>query len=523
MHEALRIPEILSHICTFAEKCSLARLARCCSRFQEPANMVLWEHPPNILPLIRCFPGDVWSVAESPEGSSELSFMRPPGPQDWHRFIDHSRYVRYLSTNMRGKPMSLHREVLLLMAALRPAVELFPKLRTLSWCGAGGVLDCEHLPVVLSLTGLSLQFVSIQCWPLHLDQKMILQTSLALLESRSPRVQRISVRFKLRTHHRPTAPSPMQTLPSGFTNLGEFVHRGSALGEHSFKALAGLQSLRALDVQLPCGLSWSVAGMSSQPFTNLKKLVLATTLPSYAAFSFLLALPSVEDLSLIITGYSEEREPGLLAASVRRQSLPSTLSRIHITHEIADWQEAPALSSHHLRPFLEFRDIVEFSYRPPFKLSLDNWFFTDMAKAWPRLRDLCVACADRNITAHPSLPTLYILPAFAANCPDLSKLALTLNAEGRVAKCHRVDEEPPSASKSDASKSKLTCMEVIASPIINPGYVARYLAQVFPEIVSFRASEFTDTAQGRTWRLGWEEVGQYLPVFTDWQKDAEPR
>lgn len=72
MHEALRIPEILSHICTFAEKCSLARLARCCSRFQEPANMVLWEHPPNILPLIRCFPGDVWSVAESPEGSSEL-------------------------------------------------------------------------------------------------------------------------------------------------------------------------------------------------------------------------------------------------------------------------------------------------------------------------------------------------------------------------------------------------------------------------------------------------------------------
>ncbi|KAI0715671.1 hypothetical protein C8T65DRAFT_606926 [Cerioporus squamosus] len=514
MHEALRIPEIFSHICAFADERTLARLARCCSRFQEPANIVLWESPTNILPLIRCFPSDVWCVVESREGSAELTFMRLPAPADWHRFLHYSRYVRHLSTYMRGETVSLHREVLWLMAALRPTVELFPNLKTLSWCGEKGVLECEHLPTFLPLTGTSLQAVTVYSWPLHLDHKMILQTSLALLASRSPQVQRVSIRFRSRNHH-PLAPVilPLKTLPSGLTNLKIFTYKGSALGEHSFEVLAGLRGLRTLKVELPHGLPWSAARIPLHPFPSLKKLSLATTLRSYTSFSALLALPNVEDLSLQLKGSTDEHALGLLAASVRRQFSISTLSHIHITHDQPMGRGSAEISvgsSHYIRPFLQFRDVVRFSYRPPFKLSLDDCLLVDMARAWPKIRDLCIVCADPGVVKHPSLPSLHALPHIAAHCPDLSKLALTVNADCSL---HLLDVEE--VLQPGARMSTFMSMEVVASPINNPGHVAKYLGHVFPHIRSLLVSEFPDTDQGRTWRMGWEEVRRYLPLFAN--------
>ena len=262
------------------------------------------------------------------------SLTRPLAPVDWCRFLYYSQYVRRLGNARRkgSEKICLHREALWIMAALRPAVELFPKLEYLTWIGSG-VLDCEHLPSFVSLTGSSLQVVEILAWPLHNDQKSILKTSLALLADRSPRVRKISIRFKtlstLQLHSilSPTRPR----MPSTWAHLQKFAYTRSPLDEHTFMCLAGLESLCALEIWLPDALSWTAKAMPPCSFMSLKSISLGTTVSSYITFSTLRPLPDVDSVSLQLMGAAGTERHAQLAASVRLQFSISTVRTISIT------------------------------------------------------------------------------------------------------------------------------------------------------------------------------------------------
>lgn len=71
MHNCLRISEIISHVCTdlldadgdFGPK-GLARLARTCRAFRDPALDILWHTLLALEPLIRTLPADLWEIQE---------------------------------------------------------------------------------------------------------------------------------------------------------------------------------------------------------------------------------------------------------------------------------------------------------------------------------------------------------------------------------------------------------------------------------------------------------------------------
>ena len=68
MHHCLQIQELLSIIfCHYDgayDSKMLARLARTCKAFQDPALDILWHAQKTLLPLLKCLPPNAWAVKE---------------------------------------------------------------------------------------------------------------------------------------------------------------------------------------------------------------------------------------------------------------------------------------------------------------------------------------------------------------------------------------------------------------------------------------------------------------------------
>jgi hypothetical protein len=69
MHRALEILEIVEMICEQAaimkgDWSGVATLARTCAFFLNPALNAIWRHQETISNLLKCFPDDLWDIAE---------------------------------------------------------------------------------------------------------------------------------------------------------------------------------------------------------------------------------------------------------------------------------------------------------------------------------------------------------------------------------------------------------------------------------------------------------------------------
>lgn len=65
MHRALFISEIANFICEPLDETTLAALARSCKALHEPAVHSLWADLSNLVPLVKCFPDDSWTVEDN--------------------------------------------------------------------------------------------------------------------------------------------------------------------------------------------------------------------------------------------------------------------------------------------------------------------------------------------------------------------------------------------------------------------------------------------------------------------------
>ena len=76
MHRCLQIQELLSIVFEYVHvprkaleddplsASSLARLARTCKAFQDPALDILWHSQDSLAPLLKCLPRDAWAWKE---------------------------------------------------------------------------------------------------------------------------------------------------------------------------------------------------------------------------------------------------------------------------------------------------------------------------------------------------------------------------------------------------------------------------------------------------------------------------
>ncbi|KAJ7168943.1 hypothetical protein C8R46DRAFT_995504, partial [Mycena filopes] len=108
MHDALYIPELVNVICEFTStfdsaQCTptLAALARTHTTFRDPALDLLWRQMSSLLPLLQCFPPDLWTISKV---GLQISFrlVRPIQPSDWDRISLYAPRIKEIMLDETG-------------------------------------------------------------------------------------------------------------------------------------------------------------------------------------------------------------------------------------------------------------------------------------------------------------------------------------------------------------------------------------------------------------------------------------
>ncbi|KAJ7727514.1 hypothetical protein DFH07DRAFT_782424 [Mycena maculata] len=138
MHRALRIPEVVEIICHYLspvhgmrlskdQSHDLARLARSCKAFSEPALDILWSFQDTITRVLDCMPSGVWKT-------NDKALCRPILPIDWERPLFYICRVRRISCT--DNSLASRWDLLAILEILRyslPTQHLFPNLTDLYW------------------------------------------------------------------------------------------------------------------------------------------------------------------------------------------------------------------------------------------------------------------------------------------------------------------------------------------------------------------------------------------------------
>ncbi|KAH8099394.1 hypothetical protein BXZ70DRAFT_1000914 [Cristinia sonorae] len=106
---------------------SLARLARTCKAFKEPALNVLWRDLDSFVPLLSLFPNGLMRRARRPG----LGLAKNPEPADWEKLLAYAERVRSITYNESHSNVSP--SIFPLIEDLRPKRFILPNLTALIW------------------------------------------------------------------------------------------------------------------------------------------------------------------------------------------------------------------------------------------------------------------------------------------------------------------------------------------------------------------------------------------------------
>ncbi|KAJ7214510.1 hypothetical protein GGX14DRAFT_333158, partial [Mycena pura] len=128
------------------------------------------------------------------------------------------------------------------------------------------------------------------------------------------------------------------------------------------------------------------------------------------------------------------------------------------------------------------------------------------ARAWPRLGSLMLYSFDPEPNPFlPLRPTLASLYSFAQHCPRLHSLEIMLDA--RVLPITHDTSQPP--------QGQVAALRIGHSPIFRPSAVARFLSDIFPNLVTIaRPVFYKATPEEMAIRdRRWTKVKGLLPEF----------
>ncbi|OJT10643.1 hypothetical protein TRAPUB_12837 [Trametes pubescens] len=487
------VPDVLELICEWTDPGSLSIMARTARVLHEPAIHALWRVLPSLIPILRCFPADSWTIEGDTFGSSVRTAAFRSQPTDaavWET-----------------------------MCCLRPTITLFPQLRTLHWKVIR--LRDKCLPSFLICVGSHLSrmvFESLER-PSR-DKADELRPSLDIIAERFPGLQELQVGHFLEDRDRNSEiGSLFPTLAPSFPSLVSFVSRVWPITPTALLSLVRLNTLVSIAVRLRDDAGWPQAP-NTQISSNLEEIELTSSLPAYTAFSKAITLPYAMDLTLELTSIPASHLISDLCRAIRRQCSPDVLETVHIddVDTTAHAREGFIFPTH-LRPLLDFKKLESLDLLLPSirGYALDDDFCADMAKAWPRIRTLMLRSGTAGV--HEVLPSVRVLPLFAIHCPKLERLGLNFDARhwNNQAEFNADDlnAEIYGALADRASTSVLSQLNVGSSPILVPELVAAFLDRVFPSLRWIWGGEGVDTP--------WEAVERFLSLFKHVRKDERRR
>ncbi|KAF7362748.1 hypothetical protein MVEN_00624300 [Mycena venus] len=513
MHRALKVAEVLQLLCfhiyphrgrkpSRKESRALARLARTCTTFSEPALDALWSFQNTIVHVINCMPAGIFK--------KDWSLRRPIHQSDWERPLRYMYRVRVLSwTDELFSPSLRAAYIPVIFETLRlclPTPQLFPNLVILNW---NSTMGSSLIPISLLL---SQKIRSITLGTFRTISDLSILASIPL---RCPLLRRVEL---IQAEIRQTDQS--QTI-SAFVRELHCIRSLvlDHLDQTAFEHLARCSGLRILYVGSPQITSaFSMPARDKPAFAALTSLSLGSA-PAQCVLACIrtLSRAPLASFEVTITPPPDTSSTQQIYVATKKH-LPRSLTTIRITSIRIPAQqtfpiEPPAIKIEILRHLFHFENLASLELCPPTGIDVDDDAIRSMAKAWPRLEILSLTSRAR---AHPLRTTLRSLLSLAQHCPLLEHLEMGVNATD----VPNIDF----TSRRRVINYNLVEWDVGDSRLSSPLLVARFLSGLFPEL-KYISTEMQDKwvfddGVADILRMLWREVEGALPICRD-MRDEE--
>ncbi|KAF5350445.1 hypothetical protein D9756_008581 [Leucocoprinus leucothites] len=489
MHPCLQTYDIQERICqhlAFTDSLdALANLARTCSAFLDPALNALWHTIPSLEPLVKCLPEDAWAVRRMLYRQSVLTLKRKTTPEDWERCKFYAHRIRRYGIedvdkldSMKGA-MQTDKTFYL---AFKPPSD--PD------CNKNNDLTSAPAPLLALPNLHACRLVPYTSYPIPHYSPFLAPTLRSLdMRIPSPIcVGETTIIGLLRTL--PTACPDLRNLSLYGVDIGlkirgachyEATSRESEIDELLINTLRGLRHLESLQ----CPYIWfpteavrhlatrlklhtlsvkntaenivNALKLDNQEeekehpwFEHLKDLSVECS-PRGGLLEAVELLKHVPNITRITTldvartgGIPTETElrgfiqslSDLTIATPRNAKVNSTLKSLHIhqgdeTGFLTPAERPTPVSKYTttlstLAPLLDFPQLSELSVMVDTRFSLDDDDAQQMARAWPKLKQLELGFCGGGWGQEGRTFSLDGLRAFASNCPDLEELGVSV-------------------------------------------------------------------------------------------------
>ncbi|KAF8841130.1 hypothetical protein BDN67DRAFT_967624 [Paxillus ammoniavirescens] len=468
MHHCLRITEILLEIFEFVFITSetgrpdLARLARTCRSFSEPALDVLWRDQSSLLPLVMCFPQRILDLSDITYNrgafTTSVKFRTAPSAQDWERPLVYAKRIRVMMTpahTLNIATHELHYSVFLTLQRSRPYKPLLTNLRHLNYSlitgdpriyvgGAVPSLFTWCSPHLLQ----SLQFGSDH--GLGSDDSL---QFLALLPTCCAQIEFLCVSLPGRRYPGP----PVAECITAFASL---QHLKSLDFTVEYSVPAADSYVGPFFTNPPNGFS-SIINLRLNCCFTIVTLHIFKAIHSTKLRDINICFPYDVDIANL-------RE--LLTVIASRPSWKQSMRSISLT------THACSMTTNDCRGLLTFSHLRHLSLGDT-GLMLDDHLLDDMAKSWPMLEQLSVT---NTRLRNPFKATLNGIVSLSEHCPHITFLDLGLDAR----------EIPPSANTAGASRHEFregSRKDIVLSIQATSGIrdataVTSFILSIFPRI-----------------------------------------
>ncbi|KAI9573115.1 hypothetical protein HD554DRAFT_2059143 [Boletus coccyginus] len=510
MHRCLTIDEILTIIFQhafiilkpepksreFRDRRTLARLARTCRYFLEPALNVLYYEINDLLWLIKCMPDDLWVV-----NGKQLSFRRAMQQSDWDIFLRYARRVRSLEFDRQCQSTT---DVNVYVALEKPpsSVVIFPRLVHFR-CGEHRPEAIHFLMHLLQPTVVHVDIDNLMSNPLTFDV-------LPLLPIRCPRIKQI---MAFRNFVFQKGDRALETFSRVLCQLKELqALRCAELPDDSVLHLAQLPNLRILRMDLRLiSLDHLESAFGPIRFPVLQEVLLSAPSMSHClSFLKFIQSTSVDTINLNIDDETCAADYNVIFTAWASNPSYRNLSVIDISEMQVwrDYDDKHIIDITTLRPLFQLKRLTSLKLETLCTFDLDNAAIKEIAMAWPLLEtlDLSIRECGWEIPSKVTLPGL--LPLLR-NCPNLALLGLVVDATVLP----MVSTRLPGAGVRNTSLESLWLAD---SKITRPSLVASFLSAVAPnieQIVSWNTPLLSGRSGKDKYLKRWKEVERLVRQF----------
>ncbi len=440
--------------------CTLAALARTARFFQDVALDTLWNIQSSLIPLVKCFPQDVWTERRDEDGfrvvvrsglhfannhlmiSLFQSLVAEPKPEDWTRVKLYAARIRDISLsasalNSQRLEGKLAGDAFVTLKKSLGSEPFLPNLHSFAWEQTPGeeAHALASFQLMLSPHASSMN-VKINKW--SDDSAQAIATALDEYGEKAVQLRSITVLYTNPNWKCPPIEKAVLALGFRQQNLQALMCTWqNKMSLETITQLSKLNTLQKVSIKADAEKTTQLLGVARSTsgtfFSSLRLLSLhSDTLALCEEWLHAIRSSALDSLTCIVDEPPTTAElhgflTRLAASSHRLHS--GKLAQLRLVSRKA----APRPSSlHHvtpatLEPLLPLA-LTALQLEPGCPVDVDDAFLERAARAWPRLRTLELAAELRRYTGAPRVTLAGLLP-LAQHCPDLSTLGLPFVAD----------------------------------------------------------------------------------------------